>query len=60
MKAFKWFADHSFKKNLHPFNALAKTFKRFAHPFKKTCIRLTLLVKRLSGLLIRLKKVASV
>ena len=35
MKAFKWFADHPFKKNLHPFNALAKTFKRFAHPFKK-------------------------
>ena len=35
---------------------LAKTFKQFAYPFKKICIRLTLLVKRLSGLLIRLKK----
>ena len=52
MKAFKWFA--------HPFNTLAKTFKWFAYLFKKICIRLTPLVKRLSGLLICLKKFASV
>ena len=59
MKAFKWFA-HPFKKNLHLFNALAKTFEWFAYLFNKICIRLTPLVKRLSGLLICLKKFASV
>ena len=41
MQAFKRFA-YLFKKNLYPFNALAKTFKRFAYPFKKICIRLML------------------
>ena len=26
---------YPFKNNLHPFNALVKTFKRFSHSFKK-------------------------
>ena len=43
-------------KNLHPFNAFAKTFKRFVHPFKKICIRSTLQQKHLNGLLTRFKK----
>ena len=47
-------------KKMHPFSALAKSFKRFAYPFKKICIRLTLKRKRLNGLLIRLKIFATV
>jgi len=37
-----------------------QAFKRFAYPLKKIGIRLTLQPKRLNGLLIRLKKFASV
>ena len=42
MQAFKRCA-YLFKKKLHPFNVLTRTFKRFADPLKKiasiSCIR---------------------
>jgi len=41
---------------LHPFNTLAKTFKRFAYPFKKNLHPFNALAKTFQSLLIRLKR----